>query len=67
MSRFDDKVDKIEAAYNPENDVIKGAPRVTWADYELLKLIVSLQVEIDALRERVRDLERALYDTVLPQ
>jgi hypothetical protein len=45
-----DKIKRLKQRYNPDNDLIPGAPAVTWADRQLLAII-------EALEERVKELE----------
>jgi hypothetical protein len=57
-------VEKLKSRYNPENDLIPGAPQVTWSDYELLEICEyllkqcwGLQAQIDGIY-RVQDMSR---------
>ncbi len=56
-------IDELESEYNSNNDLIAGAPRVTWADYTILGLLIDLmekvekqEVEIQQLKEKPRKL-----------
>ena len=43
--------------YNAENDIIPGAPMVTWADYSLAQCIEELEDRIYDLQRRIDKLE----------
>ena len=45
--------DRIEGRYDPENDVIVGAPRVTATDRDLLEMIRILVIEVERLQALV--------------
>jgi SpoVK/Ycf46/Vps4 family AAA+-type ATPase len=49
-------LEHIEHRYNPENDVIPGAPDVTWADSELMDAVKYLVAEIEVLNAIVEEL-----------
>lgn len=45
-------IDELEKRYNPECDLIRDAPAVTWTDYALLTLIKDLYERIDELETK---------------
>jgi len=45
---IDGKLERIKFRYDPENDVIPGAPSVTWADMQLTEAICLLLEMIEA-------------------
>lgn len=47
----------IEERYNPEYDMVLEGPPVTWAEYNLMKVVKQQQVEIESLKERIYNLE----------
>jgi hypothetical protein len=52
-------LERIDKRYNPEFD-IPEPPEVTWADYNLLLAIQSLQITIQALQTRIDTLEETV-------
>lgn len=50
----DSRINKIEAAYNPERDTPHGIqPQVTWVDMALLELIEQLNAKIEKLEKKI--------------
>ena len=45
-------IERLEREYNPEFDIIRGAPMVTWADRQLLELVKGLLERIEALEKK---------------
>lgn len=60
-------LERLQGRYNPENDIIPGAPDVTYSDHTLLESCVALIEEVEQLRERVTVLEeeRSTVKTLL--
>ena len=50
---------KIERRYNPEDDLPKNIPEVSWVEYDLLQMVLALAIRIDELEARIRDSETA--------
>lgn len=50
---------RLEERYDADHDTQPGAPAVTWADMELLRIIVQLTQAIEALEMRVSELTDA--------
>lgn len=44
--------------YDPEKDLIPGAPVVTWADMQAFEAIMALLRLIENLQQRVEELEK---------
>ena len=42
--------DRIEGRYDPENDVIPGAPMMTYTEHELLEMIRRLVLEVERMQ-----------------
>lgn len=57
-TKFD--IERIEQRYNGDNDIIPGAPVVTWADNELLVIIKKLIERIDLQHEEIIELRKQL-------
>lgn len=55
---IDRSVKAIEHRYNAENDIIPGAPAVTWADNELLEIIKHLVIVAEYLQDQIDQLKR---------
>lgn len=53
-------IEKLESEYNPERDLIPGAPQVTWSDYTLLELVKDLYDEIEQLKKQIGEMNAAL-------
>lgn len=51
-------IDRLKRHYDADNDLIPGAPRVTWADNELIELIEILTNEVMDLRQRLKELDQ---------
>jgi hypothetical protein len=49
------ELDRIDRRYDAENDV--SLPMVTWCDKQLTDVIRCLLIEIDALEDRITNLE----------
>lgn len=52
---FTPQLEQIERDYDPDHDIntAEGAPRVTWAEYYLLKAVKELINDVEKLAERV--------------
>jgi hypothetical protein len=46
-------IESMERRYNPECDVIPGAPSVTWADEQLLYMIKHLVIVVEDLQDQI--------------
>lgn len=64
MSTLDFFIKKLEDQYDANDDVVPGAPIVTWADKQLLDLIKGLGDQIEVLREEIEALKS---ETVSPE
>lgn len=51
-------IDGLKSHYDADNDLIPGAPIVTWADNELIELIEILMNEVMDLRQRLKELDQ---------
>jgi hypothetical protein len=49
MSYITDELKRIERRYNPENDLIPNAPRVTYTDHVLIEVIKELLERVEKL------------------
>lgn len=54
------RIQRIEARYNPEEDIIPGAPAVTYTDYELLNMIRFLLIMVDSQQAQIDSIAGAL-------
>lgn len=50
-------IDELEKRYNPECDLIRDAPAVTWTDYALLTLVQDLYKRVNVLESRLEEVE----------
>ncbi len=50
-------IQELEDRYNPENDVIPNAPRVTHTDHQLLVLVEKLLDRVESLEQEVKSLK----------
>lgn len=41
---------RLEARYDPENDIAPGVPDVTWSDKQLLEMILVLADAVEQLK-----------------
>jgi hypothetical protein len=48
LAALEEKMGKIASRYNPENDLIPIGPMVTWAENELMLVVLAL---VDKIRE----------------
>jgi hypothetical protein len=60
--RLRDKINRMALRYDGENDLILGAPVVTWSDFELLDIISSLLAMVEDLQKQINDLEKEIKD-----
>jgi hypothetical protein len=56
--RINDNIASFQRRYDAENDVMPGAPRVTFIEYQLLEMIKDLVLVIDDLQDQVDKLNR---------
>lgn len=57
----DYRINKIEAAYNPEMDMPQGLqPQVTWVDMALLELVKELDTKVERLENKLADREQSI-------
>jgi hypothetical protein len=54
---IENHIESMERRYDPEHDVIQGAPRVTWADAELLYMIKHLVIVVEDLQDQIDQLK----------
>jgi len=54
MYRIHDSIQKIDSRYDGDYDLIAGSPDVTWADYEILKIVKNL-IDIVAIMQKELD------------
>lgn len=45
-----EQIERLERRYDPENDIIPGAPVVTYADMEILQMVRSLLLAVSNLQ-----------------
>ena len=45
--------ERLEERYNPEHDIIPGAPEVTYTEMELIGMIKRLVIVIEDLQEQI--------------
>ena len=55
---------QIESRYNPENDMRKEGPPVTWAEYDLYLAVEALTKRVEALEAENLRLKRAARDAM---
>ena len=46
-------LEQIEIKYDPDNNLIVGAPEVTWVDYKLLLALEELANEVEELAKKL--------------
>jgi len=51
-------IERVERRYNAENDIIPGAPSVTWADNELLEMVKRLVIVVEDLQDQIETLRK---------
>jgi predicted nucleic acid-binding protein len=56
-------LERITNDYNPEHDLILGAPKVTYTDHVLTELITELRDRVAKLEARVEELEDETSET----
>lgn len=49
-------LEELNEKYNPERDLIIGAPDVTHTDYKLMQIIEELKKQVDALEAKIAEL-----------
>jgi hypothetical protein len=52
------EISRIESRYNGDNDLIPGAPIVTWADWSPLEIVKDLVDQVEDLQKTLADLGR---------
>lgn len=57
---IDFRLQEVEAAYNGDNDLIPGAPIVTWADHVLLQAVRDLTRRVGELERQIEIVNEAL-------
>jgi hypothetical protein len=56
-------IERLNDLYNPERDLIIGAPRVTHTDYKIVEMISDLLSHVKALESRISELEDEASET----
>ena len=60
--RIGNKIQAVERRYNAENDIIPGAPAVTYTDLQLLEIVKDLLETNKYLMARIEQLEKQVYE-----
>ena len=58
---------RIINQYDPENDLIPGGPRVTWAEMELAEAVTALLDRVTKLEAKIKQMERGEPDPALAE
>ena len=50
-------INELETEYNADNDLVAGAPRVTWADRIIFNLVIDLMEKVVKLEAEIEQLK----------